>query len=288
LQKLNMPEILSQDIGEADIQYLHYPGAGPAVILLHATGFNPWLWHPVARGLAGEFRVIVPYFCDHREADPEEGGLSWLILADDLTALITRLGISKPLIVGHSMGGTVASIAEALHGPIASRMVLIEPIFLPSSLYDLDITVDQHPLASKAIRRRNRWSDRAEASAYLGEKELFKNWDHEVLDLYLQHGITEAGNGGLTLACQPKREAALFMGSMAADPWRLMEKISCPVLLVEGELSENRTVIDLGLAVSMLPRAHLEVIAGAGHLVPMEKPAELLAMITAFFNHEKD
>lgn len=278
-----MPEILSQDIGDIELQYLHYPGDGPTVVMLHATGFQPWLWHPIARELAGDFRVIAPYFCDHRVFDPEEGGLSWLVLADDLETLIRRLGITEPLIVGHSMGATVASIAEALKGPIASRMVLIEPIFLPSGYYELDITVEQHPLASKSIRRRSGWSDEDEARKYFSERKLFMYWDQEVLDLYLEHGVTKADNGALTLACHPKREAALFMGGMEQDPWPLLQKISCPVLLVEGENSENRMVIDLVRAASIIPGADLQIVADAGHLVPMEKPHELLALILEFF-----
>jgi len=278
-----MPEILAQDIGGVDLQYLNYPGDGPTVIMLHATGFQPWLWHPIARELADDFRVIAPYFCDHRVADPEQGGLSWLVLADDLAAFIERMGLVEPLIVGHSMGGTVATIAEVLEGPIAGRMVLIEPIFLPHEVYGMDITVEEHPLASKSIRRRSEWTDEGEAREYLHSRKLFEDWDDEVLELYLEHGMTQAENGGLTLTCQPGREAALFMGSTAKDPWPLLEKITCPVLLVEGAESENKQVIDLTLAASLIPNAELSVVEGAGHLVPMEKPREVLALIREFF-----
>jgi len=278
-----LPEVLSQDIGDAQLQYLSYPGDGSTIVMLHATGFQPWLWHPIARELAGRFRVIAPYFCDHRVFDPEEGGLSWLVLADDLAAFTGRLGLEAPLIVGHSMGATVATIAEVLEGPIASRMVLIEPIFLPSGLYDFEITVEQHPLASRSIRRRSEWRDTAEAREYLRARKLFMDWDEEMLELYLEHGMTQAENGALTLACQPGREAALFMGSMVKDPWPLLDKISCPVLLVEGANSENKEVIDLARAASMIPGAELRAIEGAGHLVPMEKPRELLALIKEFF-----
>ncbi|MBN2026960.1 MAG: alpha/beta hydrolase [Actinobacteria bacterium] len=277
-----LPEVLTQDIGEVELQYLHYPGDGPALVLLHATGFLPWLWHPIARELVGDFRVIAPYFCDHRVFDPEEGGLSWLLLASDLTTFIRRLEIDEPYIVGHSMGATVAAIAEAHMGPLASRMMLIEPILLPSGFYEAEITVEQHPLASKSIRRRNAWSDEEEAREYLGEKDLFANWDREMLDLYLQHGMSEADGGALTLACSPRREAALFMGGMEIDPWPLLEKVACPVLLVEGEKSENRLVIDLSRAASIIPNADLEVVTDARHLVPMEKPREVLALIREF------
>jgi lipase len=276
------PEILKQDIGDAELQYLDYPGQGPTIIMLHATGFLPWLWHPIAREMAGRYHVMAPYFCDHRSVNPETG-LSWELLADDLVTFIDRLEISRPMLVGHSMGGAVATLAEALEGPIASRIVLIEPIFLPPELYDLPVPVEMHPLASKAMRRRNGWKDEVEARQYLTEKELFRNWDKEMLDLYLDHGMSKDAKGQLTLACAPRREAALFMGALASNPWKLLESISCPVLLIEGEDSENRTWIDLEHVAELIPNAELKRVPGAGHLVPMEKPREVLALILEFF-----
>ena len=112
--------------------------------------------------------------------------------------------------------------------------------------------------------------DGSEGREYLSGKGLVANWDGEMLDLYLRHGMSSYEEPGLTLACHPRREAALFMGGMAQDPWPLLERIACPVLLLEGGRSENRLVIDLGRAASVIPRGELEVVADAGHLVPME------------------
>jgi pimeloyl-ACP methyl ester carboxylesterase len=91
--------------------------------------------------------------------------------------------------------------------------------------------------------------------------------------------MTEADNGRLTLVCQPQREASLFMGGMEVDPWPLLEDISCPVLLVEGGDSENGQVIDLRHAASVIPEADLLVVEGAGHLVPMERPQEMITLL---------
>ncbi len=279
-----MPEVRTQNIGDAEIEYLYYDGNGPYIIFLHATGFLPWIWHPIARELAGKCRVISPYFCDHRIIDPEHGGISWMQLADDLCALCRSLGTSEPFVVGHSMGATTMTLAEAVHGSVARRMILIEPIFLPEDFYRVQITVDQHPLASKSIKRKNYWENGSDAKEYLRSRKLFSNWDDEMLDIYTRYGMISGETGGLTLACHPRREAALFMGGMQVNPWPMLEKVTCPALVVEGGESENRNYIDLRKASEMLPSGEFTVVEGAGHLVPMEKPAEVLNMISSYFD----
>ena len=253
----------------------------PTIVFLHATGFLPWLWHPIARALAGDYRLIAPYFCDYRESDPASG-LSWMKLAEDLSQMCERLNIASPIMVGHSMGATVMTIAEATHSLGAAGMILIEPIFLPQEHYQRHIRLEEHPLASKSIRRRNFWQDSSAAKAYLRTKEMFKDWDEEFLDLYIQHGMVEQTTGGLRLTCSPERETSLFMGEMKYNPWPLLPKISCPTLVIEGAKSVNRHLIDLKAAAAELPRGTYRLVEDAGHLIPMEKPKEIIQIIADF------
>ncbi len=278
-----MPQVLAQYIGDADLPYLLYEGNGPTLILMHATGFLPWLWHPIARELTPSFRIIAPYFCDHRETDPEKGGLSWMTIAEDLAVFCESLNIKDAALVGHSMGATVLTLSVASFGLPARGLILIEPIFLPRDFYTIEPTVDEHPLASKSIRRRDSWQDKDEALDYLRTKPLFRKWDDEMLELYIHYGMHEGDSGGLTLACSPKREASLFMGGMRYDPWPLLPKVKCPALVIEGQESENRAFIDLKTATSLFPNGTYRPIEGAGHLIPMEKPVETTRIIREFF-----
>jgi Predicted hydrolases or acyltransferases (alpha/beta hydrolase superfamily) len=277
------PTIRSFDLGDAVVEYLFYAGDGPTIIFLHATGFLPWLWHPIARRLCPAYTIIAPYFCDHRAAEPEGGGLSWATLAEDLNRLCEGLNLESPYIVGHSMGATVTTLAVSALGLRAKKAVLIEPIFLPEMLYGIPITVEQHPLGSKSIKRKNYWEDRAAALEYLQSKSLFKRWDNEMLELYIQYGFVPGESGGLTLACSPRKEAALFMGGMAKNPWPFLPDMNCPTLVVEGELSDNRTYIDLKKASTLLPQGAYHQVKDAGHLIPMEKPLEIVKIINEFF-----
>lgn len=269
--------------GDAEFQYLLYPGDGPPLVLLHATGLLPWLWHPIARALSPKYRIIAPYFCDHRSSEPDQGGLSWLLLAEDLKSLCETLSLGQPYLAGHSMGATVITIAHAFLGLPAEKIVLIEPILLPQNIYTMKLTVGQHPLASRSIKRRSTWKNAEEARGYLRSKKLFDRWDDEMRELYIRYGMVAGDDGGLTLACQPRDEASLFMGGAQFDPWPILSAIRCPAMVVEGETSENRSVIDLPTIAAKIPRGSYRMVRGAGHLIPQEQPGTVTKILEEFF-----
>ncbi len=278
-----LPQHKSFDTGKASVQYLEYPGDGPPLLMLHATGFIPWLWYPLARELAASYRVVTPYFYKHREPDPETGALSWGVMAEDFSSLCQGLGMDRPYLVGHSMGGTVSTLATALYGVDTRAMVLMEPIFLPKARYSMTVTVDQHPLASKSINRRNYWESREEARDYLMSNPFFKSWTPEMLELYVEHGMVPGESGGYTLDCQPRQEAAIFLGSNRKNPWPLQSKVTCPILLLEGEVSDNRAFVDQQKIRDGFPNCRYELVNRAGHLIPMERPRKTLELIRGFF-----
>jgi pimeloyl-ACP methyl ester carboxylesterase len=280
--KKEMPDLKMQDVGGADLPYLYYKGEASQILFAHATGFLPWLWHPVIKQLVPQNQIWVPYICNYRECDPEKGGLSWDIIAKDLSSFSRSLNIKNPLVVGHSMGATVLTIAAASYGIEPRGMILIEPIFLPEEFYSMKATVKDHPLASKSIKRTNNWKNEEEAWAYLKSKPLFSDWDEEVLALYLKYGMEKQSAGDLKLTCTPESEAAMFMGGWSRNPWPLLDRLTCPVLVVEGEKSENKNFIDLKKAVSLLRNGKYKSVAGAGHLIPMQKPKEVAQIIKEF------
>ncbi len=279
---MDNPEKLSLNIGDTEIDYLYYNGEGPTLIMLHATGFVPWLWHPIARELSDSYRIIAPYFCSHRQQEPENKGISWFKLAQDLKTICEKLDAHNPIFVGHSMGAAVITIASAVLDITPSKMVLFEPIFLPRELYEMDITVEQHPFAAKSIKRRNHWEDDREARDYLKSKSLFKVWDPEMIDLYVRYGMKACKTGGLQLACSPENEAALFLGSRHFDPWPVLPDVLCPVRVVAGGQSDIRPFIKFEKASSMFPKGSYTLINDVGHLIPMEKPRTCIRIIKDF------
>ena len=53
-------------------------------------------------------------------------------------------------------------------------------------------------------------------------------------------------------------------------------------IYIEGEKSVNRHLIDLKAAAAELPHGSYRLVADAGHLIPMEKPEEIIQIIADF------
>lgn len=282
MKEKEIPSLKIHDVGGAELPYLYYEGEAPQILFAHATGFLPWLWHPIIENLTPHQRAWAPYICNYRDCDPESGGLSWDVIARDIISFCSSRNITDHLAVGHSMGATVLTIATALFGLQPRGMILMEPIFLPEAFYEMDIKLKDHPLAAQSIKRKNSWKDEQSALDYLKSKSLFAGWDERMLQFYIKYGMEKQAQGELKLTCAPRSEAALFMGGKSTNPWPLLKELTCPVLILEGEQSTNREFIDLKKAVSLLKDGRYQSVSGAGHLIPMEKPKEVTKIIKEF------
>ncbi len=278
-----IPSISSKEINKTRLNYLLYDHVkSPTVVLLHATGFVPWLWHPIAEKLADRFQVIVPCLSSLREPDGNDFSISWELLAGDVSALLTSLDVEAPYLVGHSMGATIATLVHARYSLPVKKMILIEPIYLQEEVYGIVIPPEMHPMASKAIKRGNGWKDRDEGREYFLSRPFFQSWHQDIFELYLTYGLVENGHDGVLLYCSPEKEAALFLGSGGVNPWPYLPKVDCPVLVVEGETTENKAFIDYRKISQIFNQGEYLEVPGAGHLIPMEKPYEMLRIIDAY------
>lgn len=105
---------------------------GRTVVLLHGKNFCGATWESVIGALSGAgYRVVVPDqigFC--RSAKPRAYQYSLHQLAANTHALIEKLGIEKPIILGHSMGGMLGIRYALMYPDQTAALVLVNPIGL--------------------------------------------------------------------------------------------------------------------------------------------------------------
>ncbi len=99
------------------------PGA-PAIVLLHAVGCTGMLtWFPAVHELAKHYRVVVFDQRWHGRGIVSEN-FSLHDCADDVAAVITELGLERPIVAGYSMGSVIAQRVWRQHPDVLGGLVL--------------------------------------------------------------------------------------------------------------------------------------------------------------------
>src|SRR5436305_522728 len=83
---------------------------GQAILLLHGKNFNGYYWKDVIAVLSKKgYRVVVPDQVGWGQSDKPNIHYSFPLLAANTKKLLDTLGITKVHVIGHSMGGMLAT-----------------------------------------------------------------------------------------------------------------------------------------------------------------------------------
>ncbi|AOS65924.1 putative hydrolase or acyltransferase of alpha/beta superfamily [Actinoalloteichus hymeniacidonis] len=130
-------------------------GARPPILLLHGLGGNLLTWEPIVGLLADRYRVVTVDLRGHGASD--DAAWDWDAVLDDLEAVIGALGLHRPAVVGHSLGGMVAACWARRHPDCPAAISLdghrsaatdpehyadIEPAELTEALAELNAIFD--------------------------------------------------------------------------------------------------------------------------------------------------
>ena len=97
----------------------------PAILLLHGLSSNARYWERVARRMTNR-RLVALDQRSHGLSDAPPTGYGLELLAADAGHVIRELGLNRPVIVGHSWGGTVALEVGARLGELVSAVALMD------------------------------------------------------------------------------------------------------------------------------------------------------------------
>lgn len=102
------------------------------IVLLHGKNFNGAYWETTIKALTKEgFRVIVPDQIGFgKSSKPDNFQYTFQQLAENTKKLLDHLGIEKATILGHSMGGMLATRFALMYPETTEKLVLENPIGL--------------------------------------------------------------------------------------------------------------------------------------------------------------
>jgi pimeloyl-ACP methyl ester carboxylesterase len=267
------------------------PDEGRPVLVLHGYLEQAAAWDDVGERLAARGRrVVAP---DHRGHGLSEhvgrgGFYHFWDYVGDVDGLVRRLGGPVDL-VGHSMGGTMATLFAATRPDLVRRLVLVEGLGPPDvaalalerarQFLDHVATPPRHGSfasvdeAADRLRRFNP-SIRPEVARRLvarTTRPVRADDPH----------VAEPVEGRLTWTWDPLHRARSPVPFRADVHRAFLAAVACPVLLVDGGASPFR-VDDHAARAAALRDARAVALAGAGHLVHHDAPDALADAIATF------
>ncbi|MET0842627.1 MAG: alpha/beta fold hydrolase [Mycetocola sp.] len=97
--------------------------ARPALVLLHGLGEGAASWADVAPRLASRFHVVNIDLRGHGASD-WPGDYSFPLMRDDVIRVLEALNLKDVVLVGHSMGGTVAYLVSSARPDLVARLIV--------------------------------------------------------------------------------------------------------------------------------------------------------------------
>ncbi|MFC6999829.1 alpha/beta fold hydrolase [Rufibacter roseus] len=106
--------------------------SGQTVVLLHGKNFNGAYWEETAKALSNNgYRVIIPDQIGFgKSTKPEYYQYTFQALAMNTKGLLDSLGVKKAAVLGHSMGGMLATRFALMYPSFTEKLILTNPIGL--------------------------------------------------------------------------------------------------------------------------------------------------------------
>lgn len=220
---------------------------------------------PMLAELATRFAVFAPVWPGYGEASGEEVLEDMQDFALHGADVVDALDLSRPHLIGHSMGGMIAAEMAAAAPRDYGRVVLIAPLGLwlddspVPDIYSL-LPFEFPPLL---------FHDAAAGTALMAGGLDFN--DTEAIKTFLIGNSRRLGTAGKILFPIPDRQLS-----------KRIYRITNPTLLVWGDDDRYLPMEYAAEWQRLITGARLELTAEAGHMAPYERPAEVASAIAQF------
>ncbi|HWQ04663.1 MAG TPA: alpha/beta hydrolase [Longilinea sp.] len=227
-------------------------GQGFPIVLLHGFPLNHAIWKPVAELLKDHARVIMPDLRGQGQSPVIDGDSSMRLMAEDVRLLLTKLGIEKAVIAGHSMGGYVSLAFARAYPHCLGGLAMV------ASQAEAD-TPEKRQGRYITMEEVGRKGVRVVARKMLPKLTTRKDLAPELLDMMLK---------------TPKKGMIAALKAMAERPDALewLGEICAPAVVIGGLIDELIPIEHSQTMAQMLTRGWLVEVPQASHLPMMEAP----------------
>lgn len=253
-------------------------GSGPVLLLLHGWPQHWWCWRHLIGPLAEHYTVIAPDLRGWGSSDAPPGDYAKATFAQDILALLDHEGVQRARILAHDWGAYTAFLLALEHPERIERIValdIVPPWPARPRLSHLALPLFlayQVLLASPlGVPLMTRYPGFVRFIMRVGSGPDMR-WSRAELDAYAEV-LRERARAQASSACY----RTFLTRELARSGYRAAQ-LTVPTLLIMGGASSLYRIL------GPRPSANLElrVIPRAGHFLPEEAPAAVLALATPF------
>ena len=263
--------------------YLDWGTTGrPPIVFLHGGGLNAHTWDLVCLGLRRERHCFALDQRGHGDSEwSPEMDYTTESQVGDLEAFVDRLGLTRFVLVGMSLGGVNAMAWAGRHSERLAGLVIVDvgPEIRMAGVQKIAaFTSEQKLLDSidEVIERALAFNPRR---------------DPRLLRLSLRHNLRQTPKGQWMWKYDQRHRGKAEPGAYERRRellWGAVAKISCPTLVVRGAQSDVFHDEDAERLTAALPRGRWVRVENAGHTVQGDNPAGLLTELRGFLGELGD
>ena len=264
-------------VNDVRLRYLDWGTSGKTpLICLHGHCLHAGIWDEFAEAMSSHYHVLAVDQRGHGGSQWADTGYARDRFVEDLAALAEALGLGKFVLAGLSMGGWNSLLYAADHPERVERIVMVD--------------IAPEPSASGREQMANRPSTPMEFPTLDAAVKWVRQGDPWASDARLRRDardrLRERDDGRWTWKADPALFNVLLPDMTDAGHieryWKALEAIPCPILEVRG--SESPLVSDevIERMKNVGQRFESIDVAGAGHVVTVDKPAEFIEATRSF------
>lgn len=264
--------------------YYERRGDGPPVVFLHGAGADHRYWAEVTDPLTDEFEVVVLDMRLHGKSggDPDDPGAIGTYV-EDLHAFIDGLGLDRPAIVGHSMGGMVAQrYVDAYPGGVRAMVTLGATTTNPRSTtewFTWTVVYPAHDWLSANIGR-------SAAHKLMKGFLWLRRDDTELSDMERRERIEAAHSDEYPEPTDAHDAAIRETLDDWNDPSIDYTAIPVPYLYLYGEMELDSFPAHAEFVAETVPQGRAMEIPGASHHSHVDNPNFVVDAIWTFLGEE--
>jgi pimeloyl-ACP methyl ester carboxylesterase len=265
------------------IHVLEWSAVGVPMLLVHGFGNEAHIWDDFAPAVAPYYRTLAVDQRGHGDSDWDgEQRYHYDDLVRDLEAATAALDVDRLVVVGHSLGGRVATLFVDRNPERIAGFVLVDigPDLdaRGSTRIHMDIEANPNPTFASVEEYA-----RALSLAYPAAQA-------HALERMARHGLRQRPDGLYELKMDPALRGAARRGEEDANlslspesQWAALARVKCPTLVVRGAASDILAPDTADKMVDeVLADGRLAVVPRAGHSVMTDNPEGFRDAVTAF------